>query len=168
MRLHSPSAQHDANAQLHVNMHRYTSSTEKLYRTRNGFCLYMFACYLQIGPAALHGKQHRRQRASYQAASASAGIQGHITVCENLCTIGCCLHAGYAAQGDFENMVQYSTANGYKPDYLYLMQRMMMDNPEAAVNLAKMVAKQPGPPIDLNTMTDLFLQVCALCTCGSC
>ena len=27
-------------------------------------------------------------------------------------------------------------------------------------NLAKMVAKQPGPPIDLNTMTDLFLQVC--------
>lgn len=56
-------------------------------------------------------------------------------------------------------MVTYSTANGYKPDYLYLMQRMMMDNPEAAVNLAKMVAKQPGPPIDLNTMTDLFLQV---------
>lgn len=71
----------------------------------------------------------------------------------------CNLHAGYAAQGDFENMVTYSTANGYKPDYLYLMQRMMMDNPEAAVNLAKMVAKQPGPPIDLNTMTDLFLQV---------
>ena len=69
------------------------------------------------------------------------------------------VHAGYAAQGDFENMVTYSTANGYKPDYLYLMQRMMMDNPEAAVNLAKMVAKQPGPPIDLNTMTDLFLQV---------
>ena len=69
------------------------------------------------------------------------------------------MHAGYAAQGDFENMVTYSTANGYKPDYLYLMQRMMMDNPEAAVNLAKMVAKQPGPPIDLNTMTDLFLQV---------
>ena len=30
--------------------------------------------------------------------------------------------SGYAAQGDFENMVKYSTANGYKPDYLYLMQ----------------------------------------------
>ena len=47
---------------------------------------------------------------------------------------------------------------GYKPDYMYLLQRMMMDNPEAAVNLAKMVAKQPGPPIELNTMADLFLQ----------
>ena len=41
--------------------------------------------------------------------------------------------AGFAAKGDFENMVTYSTAHGYKPDYLYLMQRMMMDNPEAAV-----------------------------------
>ena len=26
------------------------------------------------------------------------------------------------------------------------------------VNLAKRVAKQPGPPIELNTITDLFLQ----------
>ena len=33
-----------------------------------------------------------------------------------------------------------------------------MDSPEGAVNLAKTVAKQPGPPIDLNTMADLFLQ----------
>ena len=49
-------------------------------------------------------------------------------------------------------------AQGHKPDYMYLLQRMMMDNPEAAVSLAKMVARQPGPPIDLNTMADLFLQ----------
>ena len=49
--------------------------------------------------------------------------------------IGCYANcAGFAAKGDFENMVTYSTAQGYKPDYLYLMQRMMMDNPEAAVS----------------------------------
>lgn len=54
--------------------------------------------------------------------------------------------------------MSYSTQAGYKPDYLYLMQRLMMDNPEAAVNLAKMIAKQPGPPMDLNTLADLFLQ----------
>ena len=47
---------------------------------------------------------------------------------------------------------------GHTPDYMYLLQRMMMDNPQAAVSLAKMVAKQPGPPIELNTMADLFLQ----------
>ena len=47
---------------------------------------------------------------------------------------------------------------GYKPDYMYLLQRTMMDNPDAAVNLAKMIAKQPGPPIELNIMSDLFLQ----------
>jgi clathrin heavy chain len=47
---------------------------------------------------------------------------------------------------------------GAKVDYLYLLQRMMMDNPEAAVSLAKQVARQPGPPLDLNVMADLFLQ----------
>ena len=41
---------------------------------------------------------------------------------------------------------------------MYLLQRLCMDNPEGAVNLAKTVAKQPGPPIDLNTMADMFLQ----------
>ena len=54
--------------------------------------------------------------------------------------------------------MSYSTQAGYKPDYLYLLQRLMMDNPEAAVNLAKMIAKQPGPPMDLNMLADLFLQ----------
>ena len=54
--------------------------------------------------------------------------------------------------------MRYSGQVGYKPDYLYLMQRLLMDSPEAAVNLAKMIAKQPGPPIDLNTLADLFLQ----------
>lgn len=47
---------------------------------------------------------------------------------------------------------------GASPDYLFLLQRLLMDNPDAAVNLARMVAKQPGPPLDLNTMADLFLQ----------
>ncbi|KAK9805974.1 hypothetical protein WJX73_010066 [Symbiochloris irregularis] len=65
---------------------------------------------------------------------------------------------GLAAKGDFAELTKFSAAQGYKPDYMYLLQRMMMDNPEAAVNLAKMVAKQPGPPIELNTMADLFLQ----------
>lgn len=68
------------------------------------------------------------------------------------------LCAGLAGKGDFNELMSYSTQAGYKPDYLYLMQRLMMDNPEAAVNLAKMIAKQPGPPMDLNTLADLFLQ----------
>jgi clathrin heavy chain len=63
-----------------------------------------------------------------------------------------------AAKGDFEQLAQYTRSSGASPDYLFLLQRLMMDNPDAAVNLAKMVAKQPGPPLDLNTMADLFLQ----------
>ena len=52
----------------------------------------------------------------------------------------------------------WAGAQGAKPDYLYLLQRMCMDNPEAAVGLAKSVARQPGPPIELNTLADVFLQ----------
>ena len=76
------------------------------------------------------------------------------------------MRAGFAAQGDVDDLVTYSTADGHKPDYVYLTQSMMMDNPEAPVVMAKMVAEQPGPPADLKTMTDLFLQVsshAALC-----
>lgn len=62
-----------------------------------------------------------------------------------------------AAKGDFDALMNYAKSQGYQPDYMYLMQTMMMSNPEAAVNLAKMVAKQPGPPIDLYTLTDVFL-----------
>lgn len=63
-----------------------------------------------------------------------------------------------AAKGDFEQLATYTRSSGASPDYLFLLQRLMIDNPDAAVNLAKMVAKQPGPPLDLNTMADLFLQ----------
>lgn len=37
---------------------------------------------------------------------------------------------------------QYTRSSGASPDYLFLLQRLCMDNPDAAVNLAKMVAKQ--------------------------
>ena len=40
-----------------------------------------------------------------------------------------------------------------------LLQQLMMNNPSGAVSLAKMVAKQTPPPVDINTMADLFLQV---------
>lgn len=47
-----------------------------------------------------------------------------------------------AAKGDFEQLAQYTRSSGASPDYLFLLQRLAMDNPEAAANLAKMVAKQ--------------------------
>lgn len=74
-----------------------------------------------------------------------------------LLPLHCIWHLGLDTAGQLSRLV-LGWLQGYKPDYMYLLQRMMMDNPEAAVNLAKMVAKQPGPPIELNTMADLFLQ----------
>lgn len=64
------------------------------------------------------------------------------------------LHFAYLYRG----FLNYFAVQGYKPDYMYLLQRTMMDSPDAAVNLAKMIAKQPGPPIELNVIADLFLQ----------
>lgn len=63
-----------------------------------------------------------------------------------------------AAKGDFEQLATYTRSSGAAPDYLFLLQRLLTDSPDAAVNLAKTVARQPGPPLDLNTMADLFLQ----------
>ena len=47
-----------------------------------------------------------------------------------------------AAKGDFEQLAAYTRTSGAAPDYMFLLQRLLMDNPEAAVNLATMVAKQ--------------------------
>ena len=63
-----------------------------------------------------------------------------------------------AAKGDFDQLATYTRSSGASPDYTFLLQKLMMDNPDAAVNLAKMISRQPGPPLDLNTIADLFLQ----------
>ena len=53
---------------------------------------------------------------------------------------------------------QYTRSSGASPDYLFLLQRLAMDNPDAAVNLAKMVAKQVGT--GLGWVYDLIAAVC--------
>ena len=68
------------------------------------------------------------------------------------------LHGALSAVLDPSEALPAALRKASRPDYLYLLQRLCMDNPEGAVNLAKTVAKQPGPPIDLNTMADMFLQ----------
>lgn len=63
-----------------------------------------------------------------------------------------------AEKGDFEELMKYSGQTGTTPDFMFLLQSMMMNNQEGAVALAKMISKQPNPPIEINTITDLFLQ----------
>lgn len=63
-----------------------------------------------------------------------------------------------AAKGDFEELSRFSAASGATPDYAALLQRLLADSPDAAVGLAKAVARQPGPPLDVGAMADLFLQ----------
>ena len=63
-----------------------------------------------------------------------------------------------AEKGDIDALVQYSGQQGQAPDYMFLLQSMMMNSPQGAVALAKKVGKMTPPPIEINTMCDLFLQ----------
>lgn len=64
-----------------------------------------------------------------------------------------------AEKGDFNALMAYTGQSGTSLNYLQLLQQLMMNNPSGAVSLAKMLAKQTPPPVDVNTMADLFLQV---------
>eukprot|EP00879_Flechtneria_rotunda_P000465 GHRR01000566.1.p1 GENE.GHRR01000566.1~~GHRR01000566.1.p1 ORF type:complete len:1351 (+),score=578.78 GHRR01000566.1:197-4249(+) len=63
-----------------------------------------------------------------------------------------------AEKGDMSALQAYTGQTGGQLNYLQLLQQLMMNNPSGAVSLAKMVAKQTPPPVDVNTMADLFLQ----------
>lgn len=63
-----------------------------------------------------------------------------------------------AEKGDMSALQAYTGQSGGSLNYLQLLQQLMMNNPSGAVSLAKMVAKQSPPPVDVNTMADLFLQ----------
>eukprot|EP00775_Hariotina_reticulata_P002628 gene2628-2929_t len=63
-----------------------------------------------------------------------------------------------AEKGDMSALQAYTGQTGGTLNYLQLLQQLMMNNPSGAVSLANMVAKQTPPPVDINTMADLFLQ----------
>ncbi len=67
--------------------------------------------------------------------------------------------ATLAEKGDIQALIAYTNSTGQKLDYMFLLQSMMMSNPNGAVALAKMIAKQVPPPVDVNVIADLFLQV---------
>ncbi|GLI67875.1 hypothetical protein VaNZ11_012164 [Volvox africanus] len=74
------------------------------------------------------------------------------------CGAGQKVIATLAEKGDIQGLVAYTTSTGQKLDYMFLLQSMMMNNPNGAVALAKMIAKQVPPPVEVNVMADLFLQ----------
>ena len=63
-----------------------------------------------------------------------------------------------AAKGDFAALIAYTGQTGTSPDYLYLLQFLMKDNPDGAVNLAKQIASQTPQPVPTPTIAELFFQ----------
>jgi len=66
--------------------------------------------------------------------------------------------AALASKGEFEKMGKYCEMADYTPDYSYLLQSTLMNNPRGAVNIAIQIGNQNPPPLDFNTVADLFLQ----------
>lgn len=66
--------------------------------------------------------------------------------------------AAFAGRGEFDKMAQYCAAVGYKPDYMYMLQSLMMSNPPGAVQLAQQMSQMTPPPVDMGNIADLFLQ----------
>lgn len=63
-----------------------------------------------------------------------------------------------AEKGDFAALMAYTGQSGQRLDYMLLLQQLMMNNPAGAVSLAKMAVKQVPPAVEVNAVTDLFLQ----------
>ena len=66
--------------------------------------------------------------------------------------------AALAQKGEFEKMGKYCEMTGHKPDYAYMLQSTLMNNPQGAVQIAIQIGKQNPPPMDPNAVADLFLQ----------
>ena len=64
----------------------------------------------------------------------------------------------FAARGEMDKLAAYCEQTGYKPDYSYLLMRVLQVNPAAAVQLALAVAAKGIPTMDVNMLADLFLQ----------
>lgn len=64
----------------------------------------------------------------------------------------------YAEEGNVEQLVAASGGKaGEAPNYTYLLQNLLMTNPQGAVALAKAIIKQPGPPMDKATIANEFI-----------
>lgn len=65
----------------------------------------------------------------------------------------------YAEEGNVEQLVAAAGGKpGEAPNYTYLLQNLLMTNPQGAVALAKAIIKQPGPPMDKTTIANEFIQ----------
>ena len=62
--------------------------------------------------------------------------------------------------GDYENIIKYAAKVGYKPDYVFMLQNMVRQNPKAAEDFAKRLAShESGPLVDINMAVEVFMQM---------
>mmetsp|Transcript_21715 Transcript_21715/g.40605 ORF Transcript_21715/g.40605 Transcript_21715/m.40605 type:complete len:1699 (-) Transcript_21715:62-5158(-) len=66
----------------------------------------------------------------------------------------------FMLNGDYQNIVAYSVKVGYQPDYAFMLQNLVRQNPKAAEEFAKsLVSNEGGRLIDVGQVVDIFLQL---------
>ncbi|MEW5307198.1 MAG: hypothetical protein WDW36_009606 [Sanguina aurantia] len=65
--------------------------------------------------------------------------------------------ATLAEKGDFAGLAAYTGQTGQTLNWMQLLQSQMMTSPSGAVALAKMIVKQTPSPIDVGTISELFI-----------
>ena len=67
--------------------------------------------------------------------------------------------AELAKRGDFETLTAYCERVNYcASNYMQMLQSLMMSDPPSAVSLAQRCSKMTPPPLDMQSVADLFLQ----------
>eukprot|EP00003_Mantamonas_plastica_P027135 TRINITY_DN573_c0_g1_i1.p1 TRINITY_DN573_c0_g1~~TRINITY_DN573_c0_g1_i1.p1 ORF type:complete len:1592 (-),score=619.62 TRINITY_DN573_c0_g1_i1:79-4854(-) len=65
----------------------------------------------------------------------------------------------FAETGNYDKIVQYAKTVDYQPDYVYVLQYVARGDPEGAVTLATMVAKDDnGPLAPVDQLAEVFFQ----------
>ncbi|GMH83342.1 hypothetical protein TrST_g4351 [Triparma strigata] len=66
----------------------------------------------------------------------------------------------FAQRGDFDKLVAYAAKVGFSCDYGMMLQQLMHQNPQGAVEFAKKLASaEGGPLIDVQAATDVFMSM---------
>lgn len=64
----------------------------------------------------------------------------------------------FVQRGEYEKIVPYSTSVGFKMDYSNMLNQLLFNNPQGALDLAKgLVSAEGGPLIDIQSTAEAFL-----------
>jgi clathrin heavy chain len=75
----------------------------------------------------------------------------------------------FLQQGAYDKIVAYAKKVGYQPDFIFMLQNIVRQNPKGAEEFAKMLVGNDGgnPLVDVNMVVEVFMQMNCIQECTS-